>query len=96
MTSLARGWKRSGLVAVLGAALVVSACSATKKVESSAGSTLNISYGATSFTNNFNFLSPTNTAVPPGSDLVYEPLIKLSLLGGTDLFSFLDWPSWSP
>ena len=78
MTILARGWKRIGLVAVLGAALVVSACSATKKVEGSAGSTLNISYGATSFTNNFNFLSPTNTAVPPGSDLVYEPLIKLS------------------
>lgn len=65
---------------IAAAALVVgiSACSPTETVGGDAGSTLNIAYPATSFTENFNFLSPTNTSVPPGSDLVYETLIKLS------------------
>ena len=69
-----RGRQLGAIMTALVLTLSLAACGSTKHVQTTAATNLKISYSATTFTNNFNFLSPTNSTVPPGSDLVYEPL----------------------
>ncbi len=59
--------------------MVLAGCGATKKLATTSSTNLSIAATATSFTRNFNFLAPTNqSSLPPGNDLIYEPLIEYS------------------
>ncbi|SEB88123.1 Nickel-binding periplasmic protein precursor (plasmid) [Tsukamurella tyrosinosolvens] len=68
---------RAALCLLVAAASAVG-CSRTEYLSTDPGRNLSIDFATTAFVKNFNFLSPTNPGEPPGSDLVYEPLIRLS------------------
>jgi peptide/nickel transport system substrate-binding protein len=77
--------RRFAIVAATAAipvALSLSGCSGSSAAAGKAPADLVIAANATTFTKNFNFLAPTNTSAPPGVDLLYETLIRLSPTNG--------------